>query len=848
MSDVTVKLSADDVNVEETLKGIQKDLQNMGDKAKASTKKADTSFAKLAASGAAMGAGIAVGIGAVKAAFAALEATLDGFGRAITLAADWQQMEVAFETLIGNSKLAKGFLTDLKDFAAKTPFSIVGLGDAAKTLLAFGQSSQEVIPTLKMLGDVAMGNEEKLQSLARAFGKIQSQGKLTGEELNMMIDAGFNPLREISEMTGKSIAELRKDMEKGAISADMVTAAFKRATSEGGAFFGMTEKQSKTFNGVMSTLKDTIDEAFRTLGTPIIDALTPIITKWTEHLNKIIPIFGLIGDAIGGAITWFEKWLSNTFKVEEAVGNIGEALKGLATGQTGAVLENLFLSMQKWAMETANEIHRQLIAAFTSVASFLGDMFSLNGALMTTITDSFSMLGNKVGANIMRSIAGALGDNMLTAGIAKGLNEAANEANTTANKIEDSLKGAGGRIKDQFVEAGKAMPDSFDEAYKKVPPLFKDLDKLQQKIDANNQQISKSAAEYVMANNEALEIEKEKAKEAVKVAEANLEKAEAAQAALDVQKEEYAKELELLEAKKSGNKELVKKLEHEKAYEAALKKNISLYGDNVEEAERLAKKHADAVAPLQTIGDLLDELAGKKVDPFEEAGSTQEKLNVIRDGLKGIESSLDMSLGSNRDWRDLTDIFGIDTFGRQANDALADVNQRMKDISDVPLELQAKLKEMGVKKFFEWWDAEKAKDQKVDTKITADTKQVTDAKQKLDEAKQALQDLGGTTAIPKINIDTKEIDDAVKKIESTPVDVDVQADPSTLQSQLSNVKAELKNSFTGGDGKGGDGGEGGEGGEGGAMDDEESSPAKTLGDILTEVKTIVKNWPVAVLA
>ena len=351
-----------------------------------------------------------------------------------------------------------------------------------------------------------------------------------------------------------------------------------------------------------------------------------------------------------------------------------------------------------------------------------------------------------------------------------------------------------------------------------------------------------------MANNEALEIEKEKAKEAVKVAEANLEKAEAAQAALDVQKEEYAKELELLEAKKSGNKELVKKLEHEKAYEAALKKNISLYGDNVEEAERLAKKHADAVAPLQTIGDLLDELAGKKVDPFEEARSTQEKLDVIRDGLEGIESSLDMSLGSNRDWRDLTDIFGIDTFGKQANDALADVNQRMKDISDVPLELQAKLKEMGVKKFFEWWDAEKAKDQKVDTKITADTKQVTDAKQKLDEAKQALQDLGGTTAIPKINIDTKEIDDAVKKIESTPVDVDVQADPSTLQSQLSNVKAELKNSFTGGDGKGGDGGEGGEGGEGGAMDDEESSPAKTLGDILTEVKTIVKNWPVAVLA
>lgn len=849
MSDVTVEIAAKDINLEATLKGIQDDLKGLATGAKSSMGKANESFASLAKSGAALGVGIAASMGAIKAAFAALEGTLAGFGKAINLAADWQQMEVSFNTLIGNSKLAKGFLEDLKDFAATTPFSINGLGDASKTLLAFGQSSSEVIPTLKMLGDVAMGNEEKLQSLARAFGKVESQGRLTGEELNMMIDAGFNPLKEISEMTGKSIAELRKDMEKGAISADMVAEAFKRATSEGGQFFGMTQAQGKTFNGVMSTLRDTIDEAFRKLGTPIIDALTPIISRWTENLNKIMPIFDLIGDAIGGAITWFDQWITKTFKVNEAIGNIEQALKGIATGQTGAALENIFLSMQVWAKDTANEIYKQLIAAFKTAGQFIIEMFSSNEALVQTIFGTFEMLGKKITASISRSLAEALSGSILTEGIALKLNEIANSANKSANEIEDSLKGAGSRIADQFLEAGKALPESFEENYGKIPPLFNDIDSLQQRIDENNKKIAASAAEYVATNNEDLEIEKAKAAEVLKVAQANLERAKMAEEELASKREQVAKEIELTEAKRAGNTELVKKLEHEAAYEKKLAELLPLYQGNEKAAEEIAKRHADAVAPLQTIRDLLNEISGKKVDPFEEAKSFSEKAKILRDELKSIESQLEITLGSGKDWRGLADIFGVDTFGKEASQVLGEVRGKIDGLKDMPAELLVELKEIGIEAFMEKYGKLK-EEPTIDKTINVNSDAVTKAQAEVDAAKARLDALDGTDVEITADLDTKPMDDAVNEIKNKKVPVTVEADPTHLQNQLAQTKLELQNTFNGGNAVGGDGGEGGEGGEGGAAyaGDDEGDGMNPIEAIAKHVETIVKNWPVAILA
>lgn len=122
------------------------------------------------------------------------------------------------------------------------------LAKGAQTLLGFGVAAEKVMPILKQIGDISMGNADRFQSLVLAFAQASANGKLMGQDLLQMINAGFNPLNQMSKDTGKSIAELRDEMSRGAISAEDMEKAFAAATAEGGQFYGMLEKQSE---GVM---------------------------------------------------------------------------------------------------------------------------------------------------------------------------------------------------------------------------------------------------------------------------------------------------------------------------------------------------------------------------------------------------------------------------------------------------------------------------------------------------------------------------------------------------------------------------------------------------------------------
>ena len=164
------------------------------------------------------------------------------------------------KTLLGDADKANKLLADIKATAATTPFTLEGLADASRTLLSFGVSAEKIIPTMRMLGDVSGGNSEKLKSLTLAYAQVQSTGRLMGQDLLQMINQGFNPLQIISEKTGKSMAQLKKEMEQGAISSRDVAEAFKIATSEGGRFFKSMETQSQTLAGRISTLQDGFQE------------------------------------------------------------------------------------------------------------------------------------------------------------------------------------------------------------------------------------------------------------------------------------------------------------------------------------------------------------------------------------------------------------------------------------------------------------------------------------------------------------------------------------------------------------------------------------------------------------
>lgn len=202
-------------------------------------------------------------------------------GKALTLGIESEMQNTSFEVLLGSQEAAKGLIDDIAEYAKKTPFEKMGLGDAAKTMLGFGIAQEKVMPTLSAIGDLAMGNKDKMSSLALAYSQMSSTGRLMGQDLLQMINAGFNPLNEISKKTGKSIGDLKKDMEGGKISSKMVEEAFISATSAGGQFYGMADKMSNTLGGRWSTFMDNVSEKLLKL----YGALEPVASLIMNYLN-----------------------------------------------------------------------------------------------------------------------------------------------------------------------------------------------------------------------------------------------------------------------------------------------------------------------------------------------------------------------------------------------------------------------------------------------------------------------------------------------------------------------------------------------------------------------------------
>ncbi len=201
-----------------------------------------------------------------KISFAALGAAAFALGKHIfNLGVKQEQLNIAFNTFLGSAAKGKKLLQELTKFSIVTPFSPDQVNNAAKALLAFGVKGDEVIPTLKMLGDVSAGTGKDLAEMAVIFGQIRSTGRLMGQDLLQLINAGFNPLQVISEKTGRSMRDLKDDMEKGKISFEQVSDAFKTATSEGGLFFNLMEKQSQSIGGVVSTIGGNIEEGFKNI-------------------------------------------------------------------------------------------------------------------------------------------------------------------------------------------------------------------------------------------------------------------------------------------------------------------------------------------------------------------------------------------------------------------------------------------------------------------------------------------------------------------------------------------------------------------------------------------------------
>lgn len=204
----------------------------------------------------------------------------------VKLAMDMEKTTSVFTTLLGSEKKATEMVSNIQKLAAETPLTTKGLTKNAQLLLNFGYSAEKIIPALRMLGDIAGGNQERFNSLSLAFAQVQASGRLMGQDLLQMVNAGFNPLKIMSEQTGKSMATLKDEMGKGLITFEMVEKAMMSATSEGGKFFGLMNKQSQTAAGRLSTLQDNVELLATKLGIKLLPYVATIIEKLINLVDK----------------------------------------------------------------------------------------------------------------------------------------------------------------------------------------------------------------------------------------------------------------------------------------------------------------------------------------------------------------------------------------------------------------------------------------------------------------------------------------------------------------------------------------------------------------------------------
>ena len=257
------------------------------------TERASSSFSST------MGTGFKSLIGLVGALGISL-GVVGSIGAVFNMGVQMEQTNTKFEVLLGSAEKAKNMLGELNAYADATPYSNEGIIKGSETMLGFGIAHEKVMGNMKMLGDVAMGNEERLSSLSLSFSQVMATGRLMGQDLNQMIGQGFNPLQVISENTGISMGVLKKQMEAGAISAEMVEEAFRLTTSEGGRYYEMTKKMADSAGGKFSTMIGTFKNQISRVGMAFAEWIKPLFDIGTAAAENIVPF----AKAIAGVVKW----------------------------------------------------------------------------------------------------------------------------------------------------------------------------------------------------------------------------------------------------------------------------------------------------------------------------------------------------------------------------------------------------------------------------------------------------------------------------------------------------------------------------------------------------------------
>jgi tape measure domain-containing protein len=288
----------------------------------------------------------------------------------IQKAMEFGSTKISFEVLTGDKNKGQALANDLNKLQQDT---ILGpeVFKNAQTMLGFGIATDKVLPTLRTLGDVSLGNAQKMESLTLAYSQVQAAGRLMGQDLLQFINAGFNPLQQISKDTGLSIGVLKKKMEEGAISADMVAMAFTRATGEGGLFNGMMSRLAETPAGKMAQLEGQFESFKVKLG----EALMPLAEVGLKAMEKLLAISNQVIPYIVRGVNFIRSGLASLSDPSSQWGSI-LAMAGQILGRVWNILQGILA--RSWAIFSA-------FVAWIAKSNLLKDIFFVIGGIINTV-------------------------------------------------------------------------------------------------------------------------------------------------------------------------------------------------------------------------------------------------------------------------------------------------------------------------------------------------------------------------------------------------------------------------------------------------------------------------------
>ena len=357
----------------------------------------------------------------------AISKVVDGFKELVGGAVDYQKsMEyytTSFTVMTGSAEKASETVQKLADIGATTPFDMPQLADATSLLMNFGFSADDAVDSMMMLGDISQGNADKLDTIARAYGKMNSAQKVTLENINMMIDAGFNPLQEISEKTGESMQSLYDRISKGKLSVDEITESMKRSTSEGGKYFQSMDAQSQTLDGRLSTLSDTVNSK---LG----ESLQPILQKaadeWIPNVTTAIDnmdmdsVVTVIDEIISGVGDLFGFIMDNGDTIISLVAGIGTAMvtwnvvsmiNGVITAIQAFRVANEGASVAQALLNTVMNANPIMLVAtlLAGLTATIITLWNTNEGFRNTVISVWTAFKDTVG-NVITSVGGFIGN------------------------------------------------------------------------------------------------------------------------------------------------------------------------------------------------------------------------------------------------------------------------------------------------------------------------------------------------------------------------------------------------------------------------------------------------------